>query len=208
MTQQEILNSNESKTTKIKQLFELGLTRRQVADLLNCGYGFVQNIYAATYPDRIRHTRRTFQETIEEAIWTLTEFNFIRKFGVEIEAFGIMKSELKEELKAAGIPVSEGFRSVNMPDEWKITIDSSITGAASFELVSPILQGEAGLRQLKTVTLILKGLEAKVNKTCGLHIHLDASDFDLKTWKNLYKNYAMLEPFIDSFMPKDRKSVV
>jgi hypothetical protein len=52
----------------------------------------------------------------------------------------------------------------------------------------------------------LKGLEAKVNKTCGLHIHFDASAFNLTTWKNLYKNYARVEKLIDGFMPESRRA--
>ena len=41
-----ILNQNITKTAKIQQLLLLGLTRRQVADLVTNGnYGFVQNVY-------------------------------------------------------------------------------------------------------------------------------------------------------------------
>ena len=44
---QQILNSAGTKTAKIQQLLGLGLTRRQVADLVTNGnYGFVQNVYA------------------------------------------------------------------------------------------------------------------------------------------------------------------
>ena len=43
---QSILNENGTKTSKIQKLLALGLTRRQVADLVAGGnYGFVQNVY-------------------------------------------------------------------------------------------------------------------------------------------------------------------
>lgn len=43
---QSILNENRTKTSKIQKLLSLGLTRRQVADLVaNGNYGFVQNVY-------------------------------------------------------------------------------------------------------------------------------------------------------------------
>lgn len=43
---QNILNENGTKTSKIQKLLTLGLTRRQVADLVAGGnYGFVQNVY-------------------------------------------------------------------------------------------------------------------------------------------------------------------
>ena len=41
-----ILNQRITKTSKIQQLLLLGLTRRQVADLVTNGnYGFVQNVF-------------------------------------------------------------------------------------------------------------------------------------------------------------------
>ena len=41
-----ILNERITKTAKIQKLLLLGLTRRQVADLVTNGnYGFVQNVY-------------------------------------------------------------------------------------------------------------------------------------------------------------------
>lgn len=43
---QNILNENGTKTSKIQKLLTLGLTRRQVSDLVAGGnYGFVQNVY-------------------------------------------------------------------------------------------------------------------------------------------------------------------
>ena len=43
---QNIFNENGTKTSKIQKLLTLGLTRRQVADLVaNGNYGFVQNVY-------------------------------------------------------------------------------------------------------------------------------------------------------------------
>jgi len=109
MTQQEILNSNLTKTAKMIHLFELGLTRREVADLLNCGYGFVQNVYAR-HNGTGRSNRRSVRQIIEEAEYRLTNFTFNHTFGVEIEAYGISRNELKTELRAAGIETEdEGY---------------------------------------------------------------------------------------------------
>ncbi len=206
MTKEEILNSARTKTWKMEQLFGLGLTRREVAELVGVGYGFAQNVYARLYPERLRRRARTIVEVIEEAEWRLTNFTFNHTFGVEIEACGINREELETELNAAGIPVrNEAYNHQNRP-HWKIVNDGSLRGNSTFELVSPKLHGEEGLRQLKTVTLILRGLEARINSTCGLHIHFDASEFDLGMWKRLFKNYAKIEPLIDSFMPDLRRA--
>ncbi len=205
MTRQEILNANQNKTWKIKQLLELGLTRTEVTVALGCSYGFVQNVFARSYPDRVRSRRRNLREVVEEATYNLTHFTFNHTFGVEIEAFGITRDELVTELTAAGITTEHERYNHRTRNHWKVTTDGSLNGTNTFELVSPKLTGEAGLRQLKTVTLILRGLGAKINRSCGLHIHFDASDFQLETWKNLYKNYAKLEYLIDSFMPQSRR---
>ena len=47
MTTEQIVSSGLNKTEKAKKLFELGLTRKEVSQLvLNGNYGFAQNIYA------------------------------------------------------------------------------------------------------------------------------------------------------------------
>lgn len=88
---------------------------------------------------------------------------------------------------------------------WKIVIDSSIGGDESFELVSPILRGEEGLKELKKVCNVLKLAKAKINRSCGLHIHFDARNLQINDWKNIYKNYISLEEEIDSIMPMSRR---
>jgi hypothetical protein len=40
------------------------------------------------------------------------------------------------------------------------------------EVVSPVLCGEAGLRQVAVVCAWLKSIGAKVNRSCGLHVHV------------------------------------
>jgi len=47
---QNILEQTGTKTSKIKMLLQLGMTRKQVAEAMGVGYGFVQNVYA---PEKI-----------------------------------------------------------------------------------------------------------------------------------------------------------
>ena len=105
----------------------------------------------------------------------------------------------------AGINVELEDYNHSTRTHWKIVSDGSIRGNNPFELVSPILQGNEGLEQLRKVSEVLESLKTKINKTCGLHIHFDAVDFDISTWKRLYKNYASIEDIIDSFMPESRR---
>lgn len=189
---EQILNTSQTKTSKIKALLELGLTRKQVAETMGVGYGFVQNVFAATYPDRVNSNR-----------FEIIEFN--KKFGVEIEAYNVNKNTLAEKLRGKGVSVEiEGYNH-STRRHWKIVSDSSLQGRDSFEIVSPVLQGQAGLDELKKVCEALKECNAYINKSCGLHIHFDATQMKISQWKNLILNYQKLEPVIDSFMPASRR---
>ncbi len=199
MTAQEILNSTKTKTRKMQLLFELGHTRTEVARMLGTGYGFVQNVYARTYPDRIGRRARA-------AIARYTPTLFNRKFGIEIECYGVNRQQLIETIRAKGIACNNGSRR-GQSNNWKITTDGSISGrrGAAVEVVSPILRGADGLAQLEKVCEALTECRALINKTCGLHVHFDANHLGLKQWKTLFKNYIKGEGTIDSMMPRSRR---
>jgi hypothetical protein len=73
------------------------------------------------------------------------------------------------------------------------------------ELVSPILKGQEGMEQLKKVCQAMKMAGARINKTCGLHVHHDAQDFETAEFKNLIKIYIRFESVIDSLVSKSRR---
>lgn len=195
MTYAEIIaQTSWTKTRKIQELLTLGFTRREVADLVTGGnYGFVQNVFA-----------KMNLTTTVEGRFMISSFN--KKFGIEIEAYNVNQSDLITKLTQLGIRVcAEGYSHTTRA-HWKIVRDSSINGSRAFELVSPILQGAAGLEEVEKVCEGLKACNAYINKSCGMHIHFDAQEMSLKSWKNLYKNYAALETTIDSFMPTSRRA--
>lgn len=198
MTTQEILDSNNTKTRKIELLLQAGMSRVEIANLGVLGkYGAIQNVYAKMQAGSLPTRRRG-----------IDFFSFDRRFGVEIEAYNIPNRVLFDALIAEGVQVAVLGRDTRA-NSWKITTDSSISGNGvtnAFELVSPILVGEAGLAELEKVCRVLGRLNAKINKSCGLHIHFEAISFSLETWKNLMLNYAKLEDTIDSFMPNSRRA--
>lgn len=197
----QILASNTTKTNKIKQLLELGFTRKQVAELMNVGYGFVQNVYAKTYNNSTSNRER--QSINNENSFQPITFN--RQFGVEIEAYNVDRQTLKAALIRLGIKVEVERYNHTTKRHWKIITDSSIRGSQGFEIVSPILKGQDGLNQLEKVCRALKECNAFINKSCGVHIHFDAKKFGVEQFKNIMLNYANLENVIDSFLPKSRR---
>ncbi len=175
-------------------LLELGMTRKQVAEVMGISYGFVQNVYASVYG--VSNPRRVVEDN----------FLFTRTFGVEMEIIHSNKRKIVTALRRIGILcVIEDYNHITKR-HWKIVSDASVVGG--FEVVSPVLKGEDGLSELKKVCDTLLEVGAKIKKCCGLHVHMGTDDFnsDIKVWKNLYRNYARLESTIDSFMPPSRRN--
>ena len=194
-----ILSESITKTSKIQKLLHLGLTRSQIADLVTNGnYGFVYNVYKKMLENG------TFINS-ENPISLIPDYTFTHKFGVEIEAYNCTRERLARELRDAGIRVAVENYNHDTRDHWKLVYDASLSGNDTFELVSPILVGEDGLRELETVCWVLDLCDVKINDSCGLHVHMDAANFNMDTWKNLALTYKRLESVIDSFMPRSRR---
>ena len=193
MNTQQILSLEITKTEKIKRLLELGLTRRQVADLTGGNYGFVQNVFAKYFPEQVQSKTYSF-------------IPFNRKFGVEIEAHGVSRARIALKLTEAGINVEVQGYNHNTANCWKLVTDGSVHGTEAWELVSPILQGLEGLNELEQVCTVLEQNRVKINKSCGLHIHFDAQGMRTEQVKNLLVNYANFEEIIDSFLPQSRRA--
>lgn len=75
------------------------------------------------------------------------------------------------------------------------------------EFQTPKLSGEKGEKVLKDLCRELSNRNFYVNRTCGLHIHLDAKDFQGETEKikRLMLFYLMIEPLLFSYLPFSRR---
>ena len=134
------------------------------------------------------------------------------KFGIEIEFFGVNYITVIEQLRANGIQVADfsGYTHTVIP-QWKITTDSSVNSRGTglgkgLELVSPILYGDEGLDELEKVYTVLNECGAKVDRTCGTHVHFDIADYtvdDMVSFLNLYYKEHYL---IDMLVPASRRN--
>lgn len=90
-------------------------------------------------------------------------------FGVEIE------TTLPDNVPIIIGGYHRGIQVPELPAGWKAERDGSIDpsrGYKAVEIVSPILQGADGMRQLLFVLAWLRSKGAKVNRSCGLHVHV------------------------------------
>jgi hypothetical protein len=130
----------------------------------------------------------------------MANFNTNRKFGIEIE-FKSNRQAVADYMNAHGVScVIEGYNHTTK-SHWKIVTDAS----AEFELVSPPIHGTDGLRQLKIACDALSAAGAKVDRTCGLHVHHDANDLTTRQFANVFALYIKLEETIDTFQPESRR---
>lgn len=126
-----------------------------------------------------------------------------RTFGVEIEFIG-SRSVVTNALIEAGLNASEERYNHSTRPYWKVTTDASI-GYDNGELVSPILRGEEGLAALQKACRAMVAAGIRVNRTCGIHVHVGAADLNSKEVAAVCKRYAVQEDTFDSIMPASRR---
>lgn len=138
-------------------------------------------------------------------------FNERRTFGVEIEFFfknGM--SQYQAGMFAAKVIREAGFDcrfegyETRTTEHWKIVTDSSVH-YEGLELVSPVMSGHEGLEELRKVLEALNEAGAQVDSSCGVHVHHDAGDFTLRTFKNLYGLQIRFEDAIDELVAPSRR---
>lgn len=92
-------------------------------------------------------------------------------FGVEVETVSLSYRESAETVAQALAQDCryQGYTHDNT-HEWKVVSDGSLGGGS--EVVSRVLLGTDGLRELRTVLLSLKQAGARVRANCGQHVHI------------------------------------
>lgn len=126
-----------------------------------------------------------------------------RSFGIEMEIVGINQNTALAAVRAINVSIQQEGYNHTTRSHWKIVSDASVHGG--FEVVSPVLRGEAGIAEAQAVAEALADAGATVNRTCGLHVHFDASDLGVEDIRTIVKRYAAHEAEIDAFMPVSRR---
>lgn len=98
-------------------------------------------------------------------------------FGIEIETTAPVSLTIGRELRIGGRHA--GIQVPYLPTGWKAESDSSIQPGhhphnphLGCEIVSPVLKGIEGLRQVAEVLRTLREKGHRVNASCGIHIHI------------------------------------
>lgn len=130
---------------------------------------------------------------------------FKEKFGIEIEFTGVTRNKaakvVANYLNGTIQELHDYYdtKVIIAPDgrKWKIMFDGSLrcqTKRAgeiissnrdySCELVSPILTYDEDIDNLQEIVRLLRKAGGFTNPTCGIHIHLNGSDHNVRTIRN------------------------
>lgn len=156
----------------------------------------------------------SYSDTIQNKIYST------KTFGVEIECY-VPYSDCDTLQNLAQAITDAGVKCFNQQythqfkmGQWKIVPDGSLRqatpeGMTSCEVVSyPLTDEDNGYEQIKTVCKVLKAFGAKVNKACGLHVHVGfhkPACNRVKPVKSLLSFYSNNEKFFDAMMPESRR---
>jgi len=175
---------------------DLQLTQSEAANVL--GLPFRTQVTVAQRPTAPRETTTPRTPRVSTTPWT---------FGVEMETVSpISREALAQKIAQFVGCQSERYNHNDHADHvYKIVQDGSVHGngyETSAEVVSPILNN---FDTLKKVCNAVNEAGCKVNRTCGLHVHIGAQNITLEHYKNVFINYALLEAAIDKFMAESRR---
>lgn len=134
-----------------------------------------------------------------------------RRFGVEIEFTGTTRTAVVAKLRELDpeFPVEVQGYNHRVQNVWKLVTDASVSRNSQgegCEAVSPILQGEAGARQLATMLTAIVETGGKVDKSCGLHIHHDANDLTPAQVAKLVGLYVTNQHLMDQLVAPSRRA--
>lgn len=148
-----------------------------------------------------------------------------RKFGIEMEMNQVkadltplssrtLQGAVSGAVQRAGLPANR----INMAapsyrhsdgSQWEVKTDSSCGYGDDYgwEIASPAMtmDADAHCAELRAVCDAVAALEPRIDKKCGLHVHVEVADF---TWQELQKLvilWARYEPFVFELCPPSRR---
>lgn len=102
--------------------------------------------------------------------------------------------------------VGSGNRVSDVVGKWRGSIveDGSLPNSG-FEINTAPASGDKFVRQIEEICAALAEKQAKVTTACGLHVHVDARDFDYLAIRRLVKVYAKIESALFEMVSPSRR---
>jgi len=145
--------------------------------------------------------------TIKKNVETMNTLTY----GVEIEYTGASRSRVRDAI-ATVLGSTDTWNEVSYQARcvrdsqgrtWKVVSDASVTGSGwdeGGELVTPVLKGMTGegddMATLQECIRAMRRVGARVDSSCGIHIHVGGKFFDAPAIQRLFKLYYANEELI------------
>jgi len=133
-----------------------------------------------------------------------------RTVGIEIECLipATSESAINADISAVLEYNRESWNTITRT-YWKGITDSSLEAPRGYvgrEYVSPPLKPTELFLQLPLLLQVLELHGARVNKSCGFHVHIDGAGYTPKRMQYLINHYAKSETALDCLMPLSRRA--
>jgi len=91
-------------------------------------------------------------------------------------------------------PYDKDYPAINFYGKnWVLKSDGSVIGGLDVEVVSPILAGDTGIKEMQTITRAMRAIGMKINNSCGVHVHVGISDLKTAHFRRLVSRWASVE---------------
>lgn len=141
----------------------------------------------------------------------LIKWNKTRRFGVEFEFNNFVENSVdrtqravKEVIDRTGqfSEIRPWEHTIDNFDLWVVKTDSS----CGIEVVTPPISGPNALKNIGQVIDGLAEIKARYNERCGLHVHVDLSDFEFNQMCILLMYWIKIETVIMNAHPAHRRN--
>ena len=210
-------NTPNTRYTEAVSLRDAGHTYESIAQLMNYAHagaarravinGLMQLGRESEIPAGRAVSFRTGRTTRTITVDDLQGFTTLSSltFGIEIECIGLDTYRAARALTDNGYACANNGYTHDVMRTWKVVTDGSLSSrSGSCEVVSPPLRGNDGLNEIRSVMKVLRDAGARVNVSCGMHIHIGVDSLTQEQQANLIKAHQRFQPAWDALLTERR----
>lgn len=128
-----------------------------------------------------------------------------RLVGCEIE-IDKLERPIFENTLCNKIQMPVAYNNAVLWDAGAVAVYDGSLSNTGFEICTFPANGDAFFKQIESITTAINRQRAIINSRCGMHIHVDASDFDARDVCNFMKLYCLIENAVFSTLPSSRNN--
>jgi len=150
---------------------------------------------------RLRTGATTATVVVDNLVGFHTDSNM--SFGIEIECIGLTFNGVVNALRSINIVCENAGYTHTVMNTWKVVPDGSVSNGC--EVVSPPLRGNDGLDEVRSVMKVLRDAGARINVSCGMHIHIGVDGYlSQDEQARLIVAHQMWQPAFDALLTERR----